>query len=615
MNNLTDVNEKQQEEKLLAAYEAIRRREYELINELLEILPKIDTLGEDKVSQVRDALFHADHPFLVVFVGPFSSGKSSLVNALMGSKDLLSVGPIPTTDRISILRYGDDAQRMDSGGEVDTVFYPSPLLKKVSFVDTPGLESVFQKHEETTRKFLHRCDVVILTMLATQAMTQRNLDYMQQLREYGKKLIIVVNQADLLTEEEREQVRTYVLEQSEDKLNFKPEIWMVSAKQGLKARANGSFDEAEWNESGLYRFEQYIDEQLDDVQRLRQKLQTPLQIAQNVHRVAADAVKANQAVLDQYQGIADNVNSQLQAYRREQEKIVRETNELITEKFNEASRRGGEAIRDTFQLGRSLGSLRIGLFDLIGLSRLFRRGKPSTYARLAFERTKVYEPINELPATSDKLGPTLEGKDLQDTDDLVKYAQKEINALPETIKDKIIGDIKPPVKYDRAALQAVRPNLETIENQARINETEQLERRLRSVLFGLALWEVLVFVGMLALIITGFDFGIFLLLLLLAMVGLLAMPVAGRVLEISYRNRINTLQQQYIETLSKGSDKQVEYGMKLRGDVVAPLTRLVEAQTQLQTEQMNQLQKVEREMVQVESDLTKLGKKRGIFGR
>jgi hypothetical protein len=93
------------------------------------------------------------------------------------------------------------------------------------------------------------------------------------------------------------------------------------------------------------------------------------------------------------------------------------------------------------------------------------------------------------------------------------------------------------------------------------------------------------------------------------------MPVAGRVLEISYRNRINALQQQYIETLSKGSDKQVEYGMKLRGDVVAPLTRLVEAQTQLQTEQMNQLQKVEREMVQVESDLTKLGKKRGIFGR
>ncbi len=615
VSNLTDVNDKQ-EEKLLAAYEAIRRREYELINELLEILPKIDTLDEDKLAQVRDALFHADHPFLVVFVGPFSSGKSSLINALMGSKDLLAVGPVPTTDRISILRYGDDAQRMNSGGEVDTVFYPSPLLKKVSFVDTPGLESVFQKHEETTRKFLHRSDVVILTMLATQAMTQRNLDYMQQLREYGKKLIIVVNQADLLSAEEREQVRNYVLEQSEDKLNFKPEVWMVSAKQGLQARTNGEItDEALWQASGLHRFEQYIDEQLDDVQRLRQKLQTPLQIAQNVHRIAADAVKANQAVLDQYQGIADNVNSQLQAYRREQEKIVRETNEQIAEKFNEAARRGGEAIRDIFQLGRSLGSLRIGLFDLIGLSRIFQRGKPTSYARLAFERAKVYEPINELPTIADKLGPALEGKDLQDTDDLVKYAQKEINALPETIRGKIIGDIKPPVKYDRTALQAVRPELEQIETEARITETEQIERRLRSVLFGLALWEVLIFVGVIALLLTGFDIGIFLLLLLLAMLGLLAMPVAGRILEINYRNRMNTLQQRYIEALSKGSDKQVEYGMTLRRDVVAPLTRLVEAQTQLQTEQMNQLQKIEREMIQVESDLTKLGKKRGIFSR
>jgi len=173
--------------RLVTAYEAIRRREYEVINDLLTVLPKIDTLGEERVAQVRDALFHADHPYLMVFVGPFNSGKSSLINALLGTDELLTVGPVPTTDRISILRWGIDTQRMESGGDVDTVFHPSPLLKKVSFVDTPGLESIFQKHEETTRKFLHRSDVVVLVMLATQAMTQSNIEYLQKLREYGKK--------------------------------------------------------------------------------------------------------------------------------------------------------------------------------------------------------------------------------------------------------------------------------------------------------------------------------------------------------------------------------------------------------------------------------------------
>src|SRR5690606_13210211 len=101
-------------------------------------------------------------------------------------------------DRISILRWAEEPSPMRSG-DVDTVFHPSPLLKKVSFVDTPGLESVFQQHGETSRRFLHRSDTVILVMLATQAMTQRNLDYLKMLKDYGKNVIVIINQADLLT--------------------------------------------------------------------------------------------------------------------------------------------------------------------------------------------------------------------------------------------------------------------------------------------------------------------------------------------------------------------------------------------------------------------------------
>lgn len=610
-----DASTQQPEDtRLIAAYEDIRRREYAVISELLELVPKIDTLGEDRVAQVRDALFHADHPFLIVFVGPFSSGKSSLINALCGMGDLLPVGPVPTTDRISILRYGDESQRMESGGEADTVFYPSKLLRKVSFVDTPGLESVFQKHEETTRKFLHRSDVVVLVMLATQAMTQRNLDYMQQLREYGKKVIIAINQADLISTEEAQQVRQYVLDQSQDRLSFKPDVWLVSAKLGHAARKDGTLDEALWQESGLYQIETYIDEQLDDVQRLRQKLQTPLQIIQNVHRVALEAVKANQNVLDKYQGIADNVQAQLTAYRGEQGKIVRETNDAIMQKFTESASRGSEALRDTFALSRTFGTVRIGLLDLLGVSRILRRGKKTNFARLAFERHKVYEPLDELPIVVDKLGPRLEGKDMQDTDDLVKYAQREINALPQTIQSKVIGNVRPPMTYDRSALQGIRPDLEAIERAARSQETDRLEGHVRSVRFTLALWLMLIAIGMIALFVTGFDIGIFLLLLGLAVIGFFAMPIVGHFLGVAHTNRLLKLQQKYIETLGKAADKQVEYGMGLRRDVVAPLTRLVETQTQIQTEQMNRLQQLQQEMVKIEGELTRLGKKR-LFAR
>jgi GTP-binding protein EngB required for normal cell division len=631
------VSEQNNETRLAARYEAIRRREYELITDLLNLLPKIETLGEERVSQVRDALFHADHPFLIVFVGPFSSGKSSIINALLGDPDLLPVGPVPTTDRISILRYGEEAQRMASAGEVNTVFHPSPLLEKVSFVDTPGLESVFQRHEETTRRFLHRSDIVILVMLATQAMTQRNVEYLQQLREYGKKIIIMINQADLLSDEDAETVRDYVLDQGKDKLGEQPEVWLVSAKQGLAARRprvsaegetlsgdeNGAVDpihdEALWQNSGLWHMERYIDKQLSDVDRLRQKLQTPLQIIQSVHRVALDAVRANQAVLDQYQSIADNVQGQLDAYRREQQKIVREANEDISKKFSETAMRGSEAIRDTFQLSRAVGSVGRGLADLSGIARLFRRGGQS-YTRLAFERHKVFEPIAELPPVVDRLGPRLEGKDLKDADDLVKYAQREIKTLPEDIRSKVIGSVNAPTQYDRAELQDVRATLEEIEEEAREDETAKLDGHLRNVLFGLAIWELLVIFSLAAILLSGaldfsepISFGIVILMLVLGMAGLLILPVAGRFLETNYTNRILKLQSRYIDELTRAADKQIEYGMRLRREVVAPLTRLVETQTHIQTEQLNQLQHINQEMVEIESELTKLSR-RNVFG-
>lgn len=602
--------------RLVTAYEAIRRREYEVINDLLTVLPKIETLGEERVAQVRDALFHADHPYLMVFVGPFNSGKSSLINALLGSEDLLTVGPVPTTDRISILRWGIDIQRMESGGEVDTVFHPSPLLKKVSFVDTPGLESIFQKHEETTRRFLHRSDTVVLVMLATQAMTQRNIDYLQQLREYGKKILIVINQADLLSPDEQQAVRQYVLDQSLDRLNLRVPVWMVSAKIGQAAWEGETVDPEKWAASGLNQFEQYLDEQLDDVERLRQKLQTPLQIIQNVHKVALEAVKANQSILDQYQAIADNIEQQMNGYERELQKIIRDQLALISGKFSEAILRGNNAIREVFQWSHTLKAMRWGCLDILGLSRIFARMRQHpSYTRLVFAEHKVYEPIDQLPEVVGQLGPRLEGKDLQDVDDLVKYAQKEIRALPESIRGKVIGDIRAPVKYDRTALQEIRADLETLESESRLIETGRIEIGLRNSVLILATFELTLFIIFIVIqLLSDFNLGVFLIFMGLGILGFFTLPLIGRILASGHTNRMLKLQARYIEMVSRAADKQLQHGMSLRREVVAPLTRLVEAQTQIQNEQLNKLQKANQSMVEIEAELTKLGKKR-LFGR
>ena len=599
--------------KLATEYETLRRREYELITKLLDVLPRVDNLPEAQLNQMRDALFHADHPYMMVFVGPFSSGKSSLINALMGKADLMPVGVTPTTDHISILRWGEEPDRITSGTEVESIFYPSALLRKVSFVDTPGLESIFQKHEETTRNFLHRSDVVFMVMLATQAMTARNLEYLQRLKEYGTKVIILINQVDLLTSEEAETVYEYVRTEARSRLGVEPDVWMVSARKGMQAQRDGALDEALWHESGLDKIVNFVDQQLSDVDRMRQKLRTPLQITQNATQGALAVVRKNQAALDHYQNIADNIDQQLAAQKREQEKAIRETTQEISSRFGEAAINGSDAIRDVFGFSRVLGSLWRGLLELVGLTGLLRR-EGTSYTHLAFERHKVFEPLNQLPAVVDQLGPRMEGKDIQDIDDLVRYAQREIKQLPPAIQEKVIGEVRAPLQYDRRALHEVRSRLEDIENEARSIETEKLDRILRNTTLYLVVYEILLllaglFIGQ-ALIASPESLPVLVLIVVgLVVLGPVMVPLRGRMVESAYTNRMLALQKRYIDEVVEAANRQLAYSLQLRRDAIAPLTRLIEAQTTLQQEQAQKLQEAERELAAIESALTALGKK------
>jgi small GTP-binding protein len=606
------------DEKLLEAYQSIRRREHKLIHDLLPILSKIDTLDEERVNQVRDAMFHTDHPYLMVLVGPFNAGKSSLVNALMGSNDLLKIGATPTTDSIQILRWGEEAERMESGGEVDTVFYPSPLLQKVSLVDTPGLESVFKSHEQTTRKFLHRADVVLLIMMATQAMTANNLETIQMFKEYGKKVIIVVNQCDLLSETERQEIEEFVRSESKSKLGVQPEIWMLSAKQGFAAhQADGTRDEIAWEASGMQTIESYINQQLGDANRLRQKLQTPLQIVQNVHGKALDAVKENQSALDHYQSINENIDAQLVAQRRGQDKTIRELNADIESQFQEISSRSQVALLEIFKLTRAIQSLIGGVFQLVGLTRIFGGLRNTSHVEKAFKLHDVFLPMDDIAKIVDKIGPRLEGQDMQDIDDLVKYGQAEITKLPTDLKDKVIGNIQAPVKYVRDHIQKLDEQLEPIEQSARKLEVQQLEDALRNTLLYLAAWQLIVFTLLFAFsqLSSGIeDDGLRLLILIVlplsALMGFLMLPIRGRMIHTQFANRLNTLSQQYQNTVSTASEKQIDYGIQLRKDTIAPLTRLIEAQTSIHKDQLESLRSSEQVIVSIESDLNSLGKRK-----
>jgi len=573
--------------KLLRQYESIRRQEHEEITALLDTLARVDGLPESQMEQVRDALFHTNHPFLMVLVGPFSSGKSSIINALLG-QPVLEVGPIPTTDRIVIVRHGADVQRSRTG-DVETVFFPSPLLENLSLVDTPGLESVFRTHEALTRRFLHRADVVLLVMLATQVLSARNLEYLQELKGYGKRVIIVVNQVDLLDEPDRARVREFVEEQSRLHLGVEPLVWLVSARQALEAQQSVPRDEIEWDESGFAEIEAFINESLSDVERFRQKLETPVQISENAVKAAQTLVDEQQAALDTHRKTTENIEAQIEQGRREQQRALDDSLEGIERTWDDAIERGSAAIGELSQFSRGFASFFGGLGEIIGIARLIRRFGGRTRAEGAFEDHKVRETLREIPRLADRVGPRLEGRDLQDIDDLVDYTRTAVAKLPTNLQDKIVGKVQTPLRYERSFLRDVHGKLDDLLRDAERFETTHLDRTLRNTLIILALWEILVILLMLA--VAGGAFAgsvpqVDNLLIVLAvgigavLLGLALVPLRGWFLRRNYERRLRQQRDEYMAILRKAAEEQIAHGVQLRRDATAPFTRMMDSQAE-----------------------------------
>ena len=598
-------------QELTAAYDTMRRRQSVVIAELLEFLPRLDGLPPGTGDQLRDALLHADHPFLIVFVGPFSAGKSSIINALMGRGDLMPVGVTPTTDHISILRYGEQQETLESDGGVTSVFYPSPLLQKVSFVDTPGLESVFRGHEEITRNFLHRADIVFLVMLATQAMTAENLASLQQLKRYGTRVIVLVNQIDLLSEEEARSVLDFVREESRAQLESEAEVWPLSARDGQEAWRAGTLDEAAWRASGMQRIVHYVDRQLGDVTRLRQKLRTPMQITRNVLRVAEESLNANQVATERCENISANIEEQLLAQRRDQEAALERIVDEAGACLDEAGAQVHTAVRDLYRISRGPDLFRRGLLELVGLGGLTRRDGGRSYVERVFAETRVRGPLDDLPAISARTGPRLEGQDMQDLDDLVGYAGRELDALPPAIQAKLIGELRLPQTYDRRTLEVLPARLEETLVKSRWPDTEALDRQLRNNGLYLVVYEILLLVAAIFIsqvVTAGPEFLLLLLATpLLMLAGFVILPLRGRVIAAEQTRQLRALRERYCAALREAALLQMERGMQLRRDTVAPLTRLVIAQTQLQRSQRTKLQHAARELDAIEAALPTLG--------
>jgi len=554
-------------------------------------LASFEVTPEDQVT-LSKSLQQLDELFLLVIVGEFNSGKSAFINALLGDR-FLPEGVTPTTSQIHILRYGPEPGREAQEEGVLAVTYPAGFLEEINIVDTPGTNAIVRRHEQLTQNFVPRSDLVIFVTSADRPFTESERAFMEQIRQWGKKVVIVLNKIDLIDDPEVTHVVGYIRENALALLGFAPEILPVSARLALRAKLsqNGAEREALWAESRFQAIETYVLKTLDEKSRVQLKLQNPLGVGERLTGRYLDLARGRLDLLAKDVTAIDNIEGQLGIYRQDMQRDFRYRLVEVENALLAMNSRGMTYFDETLRVARVL--------DLVNTQRI--RGE--------FERQVVADTPQQIERDVQNLIDWLVEKDLRQWQATLEYLdrhrarlQAEADARKLRGDDKIIGQVGGPFEYNRRALldSVGRAAQEVVMSYDRQYEARQLAEGVRDAVASAALVEVGA-VGLGAVLVLVLHTALadvtgILAASSLAIVGLLIIPAKRRRAKADLQAKLETLREQLMKSMTEAFERELDRSVQRLREAIAPYTRFVRAEQQ-------KLDRVEDDLAQISGEL------------
>lgn len=202
----------------------------EFLKEVAQELGQQNILNSLNAIQERASQQNAN--LLIPLVGEFSSGKTTLLNALTDSKKL-ETATKPTTATIYEIHFGcnkceanvvlsdgqvthfDDLGELKndqlSDAQIVTVFDTSTKVPSSTIlVDTPGLSSPVVKHRQVLVDFLPSADAILLVVDINQQVTRSLTDFIDMIKLSKRPVYIVLTKSDTKSVSEIEAAKQYI---------------------------------------------------------------------------------------------------------------------------------------------------------------------------------------------------------------------------------------------------------------------------------------------------------------------------------------------------------------------------------------------------------------------
>lgn len=230
----------------------------ENVNRLIEIAKAIKASDIEKELCLIQKHLQMDADLIFPLVGEFSSGKTTLINALTDSKKL-ETATKPTTATIYKLHFGCDhcyAKVLNGDGTIQEyqdiadlknekladaivvdVFDTSRKVPSTTIlVDTPGLSSSDPRHKQALVDFLPQADAILLVTDVNQQLTRSITEFVKTMELAKRPIFLVITKCDTKSVQDLEQARKYIND------NIQLSIQQVVCVSAVKNDLNELYD-------------------------------------------------------------------------------------------------------------------------------------------------------------------------------------------------------------------------------------------------------------------------------------------------------------------------------------------------------------------------------------
>jgi len=569
---------------LTEAHEEVLKNERRILNDLRSYLVEFGAEASDKQA-LAESIAQLDELFLLVIVGEFNAGKSAFINALLGDQ-LLEEGVTPTTTQINILRFGETSQRSLVKENQLVQLLPVEWLAEINIVDTPGTNAIIRSHEAITSEFIPRSDLVIFITSADRPFTESERLFLEHIRDWGKKIVMVINKIDILQDEKDiSQVIDFISTNTYTLLGVNPMIFPISARLAMRAKKG----EVElWEASRFEALEDYIRNTLDNKSRLQLKLLNPLGVGAHLSDRYLGMVFDQLHDLSEDTRILDDVDAQLKIYRQDLERDFQFRLADIENVLFEMEIRGQNFYDNTFRLTR--------VFDLLGKERI----------RSQFESQVIADVPKQIEKRVHELIDWLVDSDLHQWQAVNDHLAERRRAY----QNRIVGETGPGNFYydrerlvDSVAAEAQR----VVDTYDRTEEALKIAQGAQDAVATSAILEVGA-IGLGAIITaiattTAVDVTGILLATMIATLGFVIIPAKRRAGKIELTKKIQVLREQLVSTLQEHFEKEIQRSISNINNAIAPYTRFIRAEQIKLTETQSKLEETRLDMDRIKEQI------------